>query len=106
MPDDPNSESNRYGGKYSDPRRYRNLLTRVFTKSKHTLTEDARLCVRTDQRETTLETTVQVLRRVFPDKEMQTVRCPLSPAHQAKPYGRGGAPKQPNCEIDLILKPR
>ena len=32
MPDDPNIESNRYGGKYSDPRRYRNLLRRVFTK--------------------------------------------------------------------------
>ena len=106
MPDDPNIESNRYGGKYSDPKRYRDLLRRVFTKARAVLTEDASLYVRTDQRETTLETTVKVLQEIFPDKEMETEQRPLTPEHQAKPYGRGGAPKQPNCEIDLILKPR
>ena len=106
MPDDPNVQSNRFGGKFSDQKRYSNLLSQVFMRAKPLLTEDAVVYVRTDQRQTTLETTVQVLQEVFPEKERVTTRRPLRPEHQAKPYGRGGAPKKPNCEVDLILKPR
>ena len=106
MPDNPHLESNRYGGKFSDQGRYRQLLRQVFARAKPILTEDAVIYVRTDQRRTTLDATLQVLGEVFPDKMTVTEQRPLTLDHQASPYGRGGAPKKPNCEIDLILKPR
>lgn len=105
MPDNPHLESNRYGGKFSDQGRYRQLLRQVFAKAKPILTEDAVIYVRTDQRRTTLDATLQVLGEVFPDKMTVKEQRPLTLDHQASPYGRGGAPKKPNCEVDLILMP-
>ena len=105
-PDHPRSYGNRYGGKFSNPNRYRGLLRQVFSRAKPVLDEEAIIYVRTDQRETTLQPTLEVLAEVFPEKYTSTEIHPLKPEQQAKPYGRGGAPKQPNCEIDLVLTPR
>ena len=105
-PDHPRSYGHRYGGKFSNPSRYRELLTQVFSKAKPILDEEAVIYVRTDQRESTLQPTLEVLAEVFPEKRTAKEAHPLKPDQQAKPYGRGGAPKQPNCEIDLVLTPR
>ena len=106
MPDHPRKESNRYGGKFSNQERYRQLLKQVFLRAKPLLTEDATIYVRTDRRKSTLDATLAVLEEVFPEKATTKEPRPLTPDHQAKAYGRGGAPKQPNCEMDLILTPR
>lgn len=106
MPEHPHKESNRYGGKFSNQERYRQLLRRVFVRAKPLLTEDATIYVRTDRRKSTLDATLSILEEVFPEKIAAKEQRPLNPDRQARPYGRGGAPKQPNCEIDLILTPR
>ena len=106
MPDHPRKESNRYGGKFSNQERYRQLLKQVFLRAKPLLTEDATIYVRTDRRKSTLDATLAVLEEVFPEKATTKEPRPLTPDRQAKAYGRGGAPKQPNCEMDLILTPR
>ena len=105
-PENPKTNGNRYGGKFSDQARYRRLLKQVFLESKQTLDEGAILYVRTDCRKSTLDATIGVLGEVFPESKISRESRPLGPAQQAKPYGRGGAPKRPNCEVDLILLPR
>lgn len=106
MPEHPRKESNRYGGKFSNHDRYYQLLRSVFTGAKPLLTEDATIYVRTDRRKTTLSTTLSVLDEIFPEKVRIEEQHPISPERQASPYGRGGAPKQPHSEVDLILVPR
>ena len=96
----------RYGGKFSNHLQYRDLLDRVFAGCKALLADDATLYVRTDQRETTYQNTLDVLTRHFPEKKMTKKSRPMPPERQTKPYSRGGAPKQANCEIDLILTPQ
>ena len=106
-PDHPSTyTSNQYGGKYSNHDLYQQLLHKVFVKCKPLLSENAVIYVRTDQRETTYRTTLDVLTRNFPDMRITQKICPLKPERQTKAYSRGGAPKRANCEIDLILEPR
>ncbi len=106
-PERPGSRaSNRYGGKFSNWHQHRQLIDRVFAKLKPVLTEDAVVYVRTDRRELTYRNTLDALMRNFPDKSITEISHPLNPDRQTKPYSRGGAPKQANCEVDLILQPR
>ena len=106
-PQHPGKYGNRYGGKFGNSERYSHLLNQVFTKAKRTLANDAIIYIRTDQRESTLHTTRSVLEETFPEKHItDEIEQPLNPARQTKPYSRGGAPKQANCEVDIILEPR
>ena len=105
MPDHPGGESNCYGGKFANRQRYRLLLKQVFSQAKQVLDRDAVIYVRTDQRQSTLKVTADTLAEIFPNKQVAQALRPLTHEHQAKPHGRGGAPKQPNCEVDLILTP-
>lgn len=98
--------SSHYGGKFSNLGQYRNLLDQVFAKCRLMLTEDAVLCVRTDRRQATYENTRAALEGSFPDKRITETLLPVTPDRQTKAYSRGGAPKQANCEIKLILEPR
>ena len=99
------SVSNRYGGKFSNERQYRQLLETAFAKCQPLLTDDAVIYVRTDQRESTYRNTLTALALNFPEKSITETR-PMPPSRQTKAYSRGGAPKQANCEIDLVLKAR
>ena len=98
--------SNRYGGKFNNRQQYRQLLDKVFAKCKQILTEDAVIYVRTDRRESTYRNTRAVLETNFPDKHIEEILRPMPPNCQTKAYSRGGAPKQANCEIDILLTPR
>ncbi len=64
------------------------------------------LAVRTGGRRDTLNNTLRALSEVFPEWGMEKRDMSLVPARQVKPYGRGGAPKRPSREFDLILTRR
>ena len=95
-----------YGGKFSNEQQYRQLLDQVFAKCLPLLTDDAVIYVRTDRRQSTYQNTLAALNINFPDKRMEEIRRPLPPERRNKAYSRGGAPKEDNCEIDLVLEPR
>ena len=97
--------SSRYGGKFSNSRQHRQLIEQVFSESKPLLTEDAVVYVRTGRRELTFRNTLDALNSTFPNKRITEISHPLEPGRQLKPYSRGGAPKQANSEVDLILQP-
>lgn len=98
--------SNHYGGKFSNSHKHLQLIDQVFSNSKPLLADDAVVYVRTDRRKLTYRNTLEGLKRNFPEKSITEVSHPLTPDRQLKPYSRGGAPKQANCEVDLILHPR
>ena len=105
-PEQPTAHTSQYGGKFSNRHQYSQLLDRIFAKSRLILSEDAIVYVRTDRKELTYRSTLNALTRNFPEKRLTEILHPLNPERQTKPYSRGGAPKQANCEIDLILEPQ
>lgn len=100
------SVSNRYGGKFSNEHRHRQLLDVAFAKCRPLLADDAVIYVRTDLRESTYRNTLAALRLNFPEKSFSETAHPMPKARQTKAYSRGGAPKQANCEVDIVLKQR
>jgi hypothetical protein len=97
---------NGLGGKFEGRESYRRLLERVFSETRQLLQEDATVYVRTDAREFTYGTTIEVLRRVFPDKHLEEVGRPMLRVSQTRLFGGAPAPGYNNGEVDLILKPR
>ena len=105
-PENPGGHRNLFGGKFSNRDQYHSLLKQVFARTKPILTDDAIIYVRTDRRHSTFDSTLTVLTDTFPEKKATKELRPLSPDHLSKPYSRGGAPKQANCEVDIILTPQ
>ena len=96
--------SNRYGGKFSNQRQYRRLLQQVFAKCRPILAKDAVIYVRTGKRESTYRNTKIALELNFPEKRIiEEIARPMPPERRVKAYSRGGAPKNANCEIDMVL---
>ena len=97
------SHSNKYGGKFASPQAHKRLLTESFSKCAAVLKEDAAIYVRTDRREPTFTNTLDALKTAFPDKRIETQEKPLPDNRKTKAYSRGGAPKQRNCEVDILM---
>ena len=105
-PPEPNGLSETYGGKFSNLANYRALLQSVFSAARPLMTDDAVIYVRTGNQPTTLEATTTALRSAFPDKAIEQTLRPTQAGREHRPYSRGGAPRSPNCEVDVILTPR
>jgi DNA methylase len=102
----PNALRNGNGlsGKFEARKEYRRLLERVFSRAARLLEEDATVYVRTDSREFTHRTTVEVLRKVFPGKHLTEAQRPLLSPSQTRLFGEANAPAEKLGEIDLILR--
>lgn len=87
-------------GRFGDAGRYRNLLLSVFAASAETARRDATIYVRTDARNFTKETTVEVLQEVWPRKRLRIVPRPVDRPTQTDLFG---APSRIKAEIDIIL---
>lgn len=86
--------------KFESRAAYRKLLERVFAQSADVLDEAATIYVRTDARPFTYETTLEVLRQVFPGKRLTIERSPYREQTQTALFGDKS--KKPG-DIDLIL---
>jgi hypothetical protein len=89
-------------GKFEHRENYKILLDQVFRHAKRILHRDATIYVRTDAREFTRETTVSVLREVFPNKSLSSKRRPLTGATQTQLFGDY---EKKRGEVDLVLRP-
>jgi len=81
---------------------YRMLLETVFAKCASVMKDDAKVFVRTDAREFTLQVTTDVLQTIFPNKRLVPQVSPLTKESQTAQYGDKA--KKPG-EIDLVLTP-
>lgn len=94
------------GGKFEAREGYRLLLERVFTAARAILDKHATIYVRTDSREFTYRTTLAVLRHLFPEKGLTTVRRPVLRPSQTRLFGEASMPAYSNGEVDVILRPQ
>jgi hypothetical protein len=79
---------------------YIRLLEDIFSKSAELLKNTAKIYVRTDAREFTRQTTLEVLRNIFPQKKLEIIPAPLTKASQTALFGDKA--KKPG-EIDIYL---
>lgn len=89
-------------GKFAHRDNYRILLEGVFRRTKPILHREATVYVRTDARAFTRDTTIGVLRKVFPRKRMSMRLRPVTGATQTRLFGDYDVTRG---EVDLILRP-
>jgi hypothetical protein len=100
-PAHPHKSGGVWQGKFESRAAYQSLLRQVFQASSNVLQETATIYVRTDARKFTYETTLTVLREVFPTKTVTTVERPFTRDTQTALFGDKS--KKPG-EIDIILR--
>lgn len=107
--DTPKNPFGKHRGKFVDREKYKGLLENVFTKAKALLADDAVVYVRTDHRPLTLDITVDVLKALFPDKQMRKYQRPRSRKSQTWLFtAQPGKPKKRFSEkgdVDIVLLP-
>jgi hypothetical protein len=92
----------RHRGKFTSQQQYRILLEKTFMGASKILDKNAVVYVRTDNRDFTLTTTQDVLKRTFPDKQYNVISQPFIRPTQTHLFGD----KRPQLgEIDIILTP-
>ena len=89
-----------YRGKFENKHQFRMLLHNVFTSAKPLLARDATIYVRTDGRSLTRGITMEVLREVFPTRQLHYRRRPYNAPTQTTLFGHD-APSL--GEVDLVL---
>lgn len=89
-------------GKFESRVAYRALLASIFGAASHMMKQDGVVYVRTDKRAFTYQTTVEVLREVFPGKRLLQLARPVEGPTQTQLFGNGTS--QPG-EVDLVLLP-
>lgn len=88
--------------RHGNQEQYRDLLTKTFSVCKRKSRENAVVYVRTDARKFTLETTVDVLRKTWPNKSLYFAFDGFKKATQTALFGDKGL--KPG-EADLLLLP-
>lgn len=101
-PEHPTYSSGEWQNRFESRIAYRQLLERVFGKAALLLTNDARVLVRTDARDFTLSTTLEILKTVFPNKCVRQLQRPFGDKTQTHLFGDKG--EKPG-EVDLLLAP-
>jgi len=91
----------RWRGKFESHAGYRQLLMNVFTQAAACMKKNATVYVRTDARPFTKQTTLEVLRFVFPKKAVWVRNRPLARKSQTALYG--DKKKKPG-EVDIVMR--
>lgn len=99
----PTYSKEKYKGRFGNQEEYYELLDTVFSKCSELMSEDAIICIRTDARKFTLNTTLEILKKNFPDytisKHMN--RLKKNSVSQTALYGNTSTTQ---AEVDIILK--
>ena len=93
----------KHKGRFENRSEYRELLLSVFGRSARILDHGSIIYVRTAKQRFTYDTTLEVLREVFPEKRLMMKSQPFRKATQTQLFG-DRSPKE--GEIDIILYDR
>ncbi|ADL12440.1 DNA methyltransferase [Acetohalobium arabaticum] len=97
----PNYSSDKHKGRFSSKENYYNLLDTVFSNASKVMKEKSAIYVRTDTREFTFKTTVNILKKNFPDHQMKIEGKPYNSRTQTEIFGQKS--NKPG-EMDIVLK--
>ena len=89
------------GEKFQSKEKYYKLLYEVFSKSKILLDPEAILYIRTDKRDFTKNTTIDILKKIYPEKTMTILDKPFK--NRTQTFLHGDMRIKPG-EIDIILQ--
>ena len=99
----PSVNGDKHKGRFGNQKEYKNLLHSTFDKARTYLRSDSVIYVRTDSRKYCGDTTLEVLKRVFPKKRAIRVRRPCENPTQTVLFG-GDFRK--DGEVDIVLHPK
>lgn len=89
-------------GRFIDREKYYNLLDTVFSNSSKMMAEKSTVYVRTDKRKFTYSSTLEVLKKYFPNHSMQIIDKPLNVDSKTQTKLFGDKTLKPG-EVDIIL---
>lgn len=98
----PETKTEKYKGRFLDKELYYDLLDSVFELSSQIMEKQSTIYVRTDKREFTLNTTIEILRKHFPRHSMKIINKPLSKETKTQTKLFGDKSMKPG-EVDIIL---
>lgn len=93
----------KYKRRFSNHLDYRNLLDKVFEKCSKIMSDQAVVYVRTDARNFTLQTTIEILKKHFPDYTFSQRRSKLKNKSNSQTILYGNKSSKP-IEVDIILR--
>lgn len=99
----PKANTEKYKGRFIDKERYYNLLDSVFGLSSTMMSESSVVYIRTDKREFTLNSTIEILRKHFPNHSMKIIEKPLKEDTKTQTKLFGDKSMKPG-EVDIIMK--
>lgn len=100
---EPEYQKDDHKGRFGNKDKYKELLNTVFGNCSSLMKDDAVIYVRTDSREFTLNTTIDVLKDKFPNHEMEIHNKPIEGNTKTQTVLYGNTSKKPG-ETDIILK--
>ncbi len=100
--ENPQSLKDKHKGRFVNKVDYYNLLDNVFGLSSRMMGERNTIYVRTDKREFTFNSTVEILKKYFPNHTMQIIEKPLKSDTKTQTKLFGDKSMKPG-EVDLIL---
>ena len=100
-PPAPNSSLGKHRERFQAEDEYRHLLETTFRKVSYLTSDNSIIYVRTDSRKFTLDTTYEILTRLFPKKKMTKKEQPVNGTTQTQLFGNRYTKMG---EVDLILK--
>ena len=99
----PKAEKDDHKGRFGNKQNYKELLENVFGKCYQLMAPQSTIYVRTDKREFTLDTTIEVLDKHFPDYERKILKKPITPGTRTQTQLYGKDFLSPG-EVDIILR--
>ena len=93
-------QGQKYCGRFENRDEYRDLLFKVFSRAKKLLDEKSTIYVRTSKQKFTYDTTLDVVRGVFPEKGLTLKMQPFMGPTQTQLFG-DRSPKE--GEVDIVL---
>ncbi|MEO5777942.1 MAG: DNA methyltransferase [Flavobacterium sp.] len=97
------SLKDKYKGRFVNKEEYYNLLDNVFMHCSKIMKEKSVIYVRTDKREFTFNSTLEILKKHFPKHKISVIEKPLTEDTKTQTKLYGDKSMKPG-EIDIILK--
>ena len=99
---EPEYRKENYKGRFGNKEKYKEMLETVFGNCATLMSDNATIYVRTDSREFTLNTTIDILHEKFPNHIMKIYNKPIGENVKTQTALYGNFSKKPG-ETDIIL---
>jgi hypothetical protein len=100
----PKSNEDKHKRRFNSKVDYQNLLQSVFSNCAEIMAKKSTIFVRTDAREFTFQTTLEILTSCFPKHEVTINKEPFKKKTQTELFNGSAKPSEKFGEIDIILE--